>query len=51
MDIPAMVLFITNSWQGALLRMKSAGNIQPLDTFQLVLFNYVLTVNPTEMKK
>lgn len=42
MDIPAMVLFITNSWQGALLRMKSAGNIQPLDAFQNVLFNYML---------
>jgi TetR/AcrR family transcriptional repressor of nem operon len=42
MDIPAMVQFITNGWQGALLRMKSVGNRQPLEAFQHVLFKCLL---------
>lgn len=42
MDIPAMVQFITNGWQGALLRMKSVGNRQPLEAFQRVLFGGLL---------
>jgi TetR/AcrR family transcriptional regulator, transcriptional repressor for nem operon len=41
-DIPAMVQFITNGWQGALLRMKSVGNRQPLEAFQRVLFGCLL---------
>jgi TetR/AcrR family transcriptional regulator, transcriptional repressor for nem operon len=42
MDIPPMVQFITNGWQGALLRMKSAGNRRPLEMFQAVLFGSIL---------
>jgi TetR/AcrR family transcriptional regulator, transcriptional repressor for nem operon len=42
LEIPAMVQFITNGWQGALLRMKSVGNRQPLEAFQRVLFGRLL---------
>lgn len=42
MESRGMVQFITNGWQGALLRMKSAGNRQPLVDFQDVLFERVL---------
>lgn len=41
-DIPSMVQFITNGWQGALLRMKSTGNRQPLEMFKNTLFESVL---------
>ncbi len=42
MDSREMLQFITNGWQGALLRMKSADNRQPLVDFQEVLFGRVL---------
>jgi TetR/AcrR family transcriptional regulator, transcriptional repressor for nem operon len=43
LEIQPMVQFITNGWQGALLRMKSAGNRRPLEMFQTVLFGSILT--------
>ncbi len=46
-DIQALVHFITNGWQGALLRMKSAGNRKPLETFRRVLFKSLLHTGPS----
>lgn len=42
-DSPSeMANFITNSWQGALLRMKAKGDNTPLITFKRILFNQLL---------
>jgi TetR/AcrR family transcriptional regulator, transcriptional repressor for nem operon len=49
LDIDALVPFITNGWQGALLRMKSLGNRKPLENFQQVLFRNLL--RPANPKK
>ena len=42
LDVYELVNFITNSWQGALLRMKATGNNTPLYTFKNILFNHIL---------
>ena len=34
--------FILNSWEGALLRMKAEGNIQPLILFEKMIFDRIL---------
>ena len=34
--------FILNSWEGALLRMKAEGNLQPLILFEKVIFDRIL---------
>ncbi len=34
--------FILNSWHGALVRMKSTGNIKPLEDFENFIFNQIL---------
>ncbi|MGB6068677.1 MAG: TetR family transcriptional regulator C-terminal domain-containing protein [Desulfomonilaceae bacterium] len=34
--------FVVNSWQGALLRMKAEGNLQPLVLFEKMLFGCIL---------
>jgi TetR/AcrR family transcriptional repressor of nem operon len=49
LDIEALVPFITNGWQGALLRMKSLGNREPLENFRRVLFrDLLLPADPKE---
>lgn len=41
-DSQALAYFIIASWQGALIRMKAVKNIEPLETFQRVVFDNLL---------
>lgn len=38
-DVNLLGEFVISSWHGALLRMKSAGNIKPLRNFESAIFN------------
>ena len=42
-DLTELSDFITNSWQGALLRTKASRDKKPLYTFRKILFNQILT--------
>jgi TetR/AcrR family transcriptional regulator, transcriptional repressor for nem operon len=42
LDVESTADFIVNSWEGALLRMKAEGSIEPLKVFQEILFNRIL---------
>lgn len=42
MDTEETASFIINSWQGAMLRMKSAKSVKPLKTFYNYTFNILL---------
>lgn len=41
-DTTILAEYITNAWQGALLRMKSNGNIKPLEDFYTITFRLLL---------
>ncbi len=42
LDVEAIAEFIYNSWQGAMLRMKVAKSITPLQVFEKTLFDTIL---------
>lgn len=41
-DVDLLGEFIISSWHGAIIRMKSAGKINPLKNFETVLFEQIL---------
>lgn len=45
LDIDVMAEFITNSWQGAVVRMKASRNSYPLKSFNRILFDHLLASN------
>jgi TetR/AcrR family transcriptional repressor of nem operon len=42
LDADELAHFILDSWEGALLRMKAEGNVQPLVRFEKIIFGRIL---------
>jgi len=44
-DANALVCFILNAWQGAMIRTKVSRDLEPLETFKRLVFGSLLTVS------